>query len=84
MHIQQCYTQLLYGKGPYVLHALRQEIGDETFKKLLYYMTVQPHKKRMKVSTEDVIQLVNVLTGENYRPWFERYVYGTEVPELEL
>ncbi|HSN57341.1 MAG TPA: M1 family aminopeptidase [Candidatus Sulfomarinibacteraceae bacterium] len=78
---QQCYTQLLYGKGPYVLHALRQEIGDATFKKLLYFLTVQAAKKPgMKVITEDLIQFVNALTNKDYRPWFDRYVYGTEVP----
>jgi hypothetical protein len=78
---QQCYTQLLYGKGPYVLHALRQEMGDATFKKMFYLLTTQAAKKPgMKVITEDIILFVNALTGKDYRPWFESYVYGTEIP----
>ena len=78
---QQCYTQLLYGKGPYVLHALRQEMGDANFKKMLYYLTTQAAKKPgMKVVTEDVILFVSALTGEDYHPWFDRYIYGTDVP----
>jgi len=78
---RQCYTQLLYGKGPYVLHALRQDMGDAAFKKLLYFLTVQAAKKPgMKVVTEDLIQFVNALTKKDYRPWFDKYVYGTEVP----
>jgi hypothetical protein len=78
---QQCYTQLLYGKGPYVLHALRQEMGDANFKKMLYYLTTQAAKKPgMKVVTEDVILFASALTGEDYHAWFDRYIYGTEIP----
>jgi hypothetical protein len=78
---QQCYTQLLYGKGPYVLHALRQEMGDANFKKMLYFLTAQAAKKPgMKVVTEDIILFASALTGEDYHPWFDRYIYGTDVP----
>jgi len=78
---QQCYTQLLYGKGPYVLHALRQEMGDQNFKKMLYYLTTQAAKKPgMKVVTEDVILFASTLAGKDYHPWFDKYIYGTEVP----
>lgn len=80
---RQCYTQLLYGKGPYVLHALRHEMGDESFKKLLYFVAAQADKKHLKVITEDVIQIANVLAKKDLRPFFEAYVYGTEVPQVE-
>lgn len=79
---RSCYTQLLYGKGPYVLHALRLEIGDEQFKKMLHLLTAQAAKKQVKVTTEDVVQLVSVVAGRDMRPFFDRYVYGTEIPEL--
>ena len=78
---QQCYTQLLYGKGPYVLHALRQDMGDVNFKKMLYFLTTQAAKKPgMKVITEDVILFASAITGEDYHPWFDKYIYGTDVP----
>jgi hypothetical protein len=78
---QRCYTQLLYGKGPYVLHALRHDMGDEKFKKMLYFLTTQAAKKPgMKVITEDLILFVNALTGKDYHPWFDKYIYGTEIP----
>jgi hypothetical protein len=77
----RCYTQLLYGKGPYVLHALRQDMGDANFKKMLYFLTTQAAKKpRMKIITEDVILFANALTNRDYHPWFDKYVYGTEIP----
>ena len=76
-----CYTQLLYGKGPYVLHALRQDMGDANFKKMLFFLTTQAAKKPgMKIITEDVILFANAMTNKDYHPWFDKYVYGTEVP----
>ncbi len=81
---RQCYTQLLYGKGPYVLHALRQDMGDPAFFRMLHLMTKaasqQPH---LKMVTNDVILFASAITRRDYRPWFDRYVYGTEVPALE-
>ena len=37
----------------------------------------------MKVITEDLIQFASAITNRNYRDWFGRYVYGTEVPPLD-
>ncbi|MEE4272384.1 MAG: M1 family aminopeptidase [Thermoanaerobaculales bacterium] len=77
----RCYTQLLYGKGPYVLHALRQDMGDANFKKMLYFLTTQAAKKPgMKVITEDIIQFASAISGKDYHPWFDKYIYGLEVP----
>ncbi len=67
-----CYTQLLYGKGPYVLHALRNDMGDANFKKMLFFLTTQAAKKPgLKVITEDVILFANALTKKDYHPWFD-------------
>jgi hypothetical protein len=33
-------------------------------------------------STRDLVQELNGLTGGNWQPWFEKYVYGTEIPRL--
>jgi hypothetical protein len=80
---RQCYTQLLYGKGPLVLHALRQDMGDAQFKKMLYLMTTAAAKKTdLKMITDDVIYIASAITKKDYLPWFERYVYGTEVPPI--
>ncbi len=81
--IQRCYTQLLYGKGPYVLHALRQDMGDQNFKKMLYFLTTQAAKKDLKVITEDVILFANAVSGKDYHDWFDRYIFGTEIPPLK-
>ena len=81
----RCYTQLLYGKGPYVLHALRHDMGDANFKKMLYFLTTQAAKKPgMKVITEDIVQFASALGGTDYHSWFDRYVYGIEVPDASF
>ncbi len=81
---RQCYTQLLYGKGPLVLHALRQDMGDAKFKHMLRLMTTAAAKKtEFKMITDDVIFFANAITKKDYRPFFNRYVYGTEVPPIK-
>jgi hypothetical protein len=33
-------------------------------------------------TTRGLVETLDQLTGGNWQPWFERYVYGTEVPQL--
>jgi hypothetical protein len=77
-------TYLVYDKGPLVLHALRQEIGDPAFYTLLKKLPEACQKTRLKATTEDVILILNAITKKDYRPWFDKYIYGTEVPEVKL
>mgnify|MGYP001211801311 CR=1 FL=1 len=74
------YTCLLYGKGPYVLHALSQEIGEDNFNKTLKLITTASYKKKMQAITEDYILIVNYVTGKDYRWFFDKYIYGSETP----
>jgi hypothetical protein len=34
------------------------------------------------VTTRDLVADLDKLTGGDWQPWFERYVYGTEIPKL--
>jgi hypothetical protein len=81
---------LLYGKGPWVLHALRAEVarragdvgtGDRLF--FTWFRSIVAHGARRPLSTADVVDLLEKLTSSDWDAWFERYVYGTEVPGLE-
>jgi hypothetical protein len=76
-------TYLIYDKGPLVLHALRQEMGDQAFFTLYKKFPEACQKMKMKATTEDLIQFVNAITKKDYRPFFEKYIYGTEVPEVK-
>lgn len=83
------YWRLRYGKGPLVVHALRLELqrqkgsadeGDRYFIALL-----RSFMKRNRYgwgTTGSLVETLDQLTGGNWQPWFERYVYGTETPQL--
>lgn len=83
------HLRLRYGKGPLVLHALRLELqrqkgspaeGDRYFMALL-----RSYVKRSRDgwgTTHALVEELDQLTGGTWQPWFERYVYGTEIPQL--
>lgn len=82
---------LLYNKGPYVLHGLRQELGrqmgsaekgDKAFQALLRAM--QTNFTFQHGETRHLVGILDQITGNDWQPWFERYVYGTETPPVEL
>ncbi len=81
---------LLYGKGPLVLHALRQELGrqagseakgDELF---MTWMRSYVRNFTYKFGeTRHLVGILNQMTGKDWQPWFEKYVYGTETPKVD-
>ena len=83
--------RLLYNKGPLVLHALRQELGrrlgseeqgDRYFQALLRTFTT--NFTNQYGETRHLVGILNQMTGDDWQPWFEKYVYGTETPEVEI
>lgn len=83
--------RLLYNKGPLVLHALRQELGrrlgsaekgDKYFQALLRTFTT--NFTNQYGETRHLVGILNQMTGDDWQPWFEKYVYGTETPEVEI
>jgi|GEM_PF-1068167 len=73
-------TRLYYSKGPLVLHALRQEIGDDVFMTVLKKFAEQCGKKKIKATTDDFIQFVSIFAKKDFHPWFDKYFYGGEMP----
>lgn len=73
--------KLLYNKGPWVLHCLRSEIGDKAFFVTLKAFLLSFEGK--VVRTEDFLGILNAVTKKDWRPWFDRYVYGPETPSLK-
>jgi hypothetical protein len=81
--------RVLYGKGPLVLHALRQELakqagsveaGDRLF--LTWIRAIVRNFTYKLLETRYLVAILNQITNANWQPWFERYVYGAEVPDL--
>ena len=71
---------LLYGKGPLMLHALRQELGDQVFFTLLKSFISNFRFKWAE--TAQFIRITSVIAKKDYQPWFDRYLLGTESPKL--
>lgn len=84
------WRDLLYGKGPLVLHALRAELargaGDEKEGDRLFLTWMRSYAKNFVFKpgeTRHLVAILNQMTQKDWQPWFERYVYGTETPEVK-
>ena len=79
---------LLYDKGPLVIHGIRRQLqrmygtaeGDKMFVDFL--RAVLANFSFKWGSTRHLVGILNQLTGEEWQQWFERYVYGCEMPDL--
>jgi hypothetical protein len=72
-------THLVYDKGAYSLAMLHKELGDDKF--LSFFRSFQGIYAWKFATTHDMITLLQKLTGRDYTPWFEQYVWGTEMPK---
>jgi hypothetical protein len=72
---------LLYAKGAWLLAVLRKQMGDEKF--LLTLRNIQGRYAWHFVTTSDVADLFKRIDGKDHQPFFDRYFWGTEMPEME-
>ncbi len=80
---------LLYAKGPLVLHAIRAELarieGDAERGDGKYFVFLRALVRNFTFKPAETRQLPAVLqqmTSTDWRPFFDKYVYGTEMPPL--
>ncbi|GAC20379.1 M1 family metallopeptidase [Paraglaciecola arctica] len=87
----QAFNSDIYGKGGWTLHTLRWLIGDELFwqaTRELLYATVDTQNLPYPIApryrnTQDFIDIVNKLTGEDYTWLFDVYLKQAALPELQ-
>jgi aminopeptidase N len=87
----QAFNSDIYGKGGWTLHTLRWLIGDALFwqaTRELLYATTDTHNLPYPIapryrSTQDFINIVNKLTGEDYTWLFDVYLKKAALPELK-
>ncbi|RUO81364.1 peptidase M1 [Idiomarina tyrosinivorans] len=78
----------IYAKGAWVLHTLRQLIGDQAFfaaTKQLVYDRDDPKPGNFKpyfADSQRFIDAVNEETGKNYQWFFDTYLYQAALPKL--
>ena len=91
----RAYSRLVYAKGGYVLHMLRQlmvdpKTGDQGFREMMHDFVKSHYNKA--ASTESFKQVVEKhmtpamnLDGNGRMDWFfDQWVYGTEVPSYQF
>ena len=71
---------LLYSKGAWLLAVLRKQMGDEKF--LLTLRNIQGRYAWHFVTTADVADMFKRIDGKDHQPFFDRYFWGTEMPEM--
>ena len=71
-------TDLLYAKGPYVLHMLRVQLDDEKYTQVM--RSIQETYRNRNISTEMLLAQVNRVTGQDYTSFFDQWVWGIGIP----
>lgn len=71
-----------YQKGGWVLHMLRQEVGDTTFQKIIraYYNQY----KGSNAETRDFQTIAEEISGKELKWFFDQWLYRTGVPKLAV
>ena len=78
----------IYAKGAWMLHTLRNLIGDAAFNEVttrMVYGRPDPRPGNFAPrfgTTPEYIALVNQVTGSDYRWFFDVYLYEAALPEL--
>jgi len=80
--------KLIYNKGPLVIHAIRlklqkqygKEKGDRAF--VLFLRAILKNSDFDYIYTKDLIGILNAITKQDWTPFFEQYVLGTDIPKI--
>lgn len=74
-------TGLLYAKGPMLLYALHQELGDKVF--LTWLKSTQTNFRWKFAPTKRVFDLLGFITKKDYQPFYMTYFWGTTLPQVK-
>jgi aminopeptidase N len=72
----------VYNKGAMMLHSLRCTINNDS----LFFDMIRSFNLKYRYQTvcsDDFVNFVNQSTGEDYRPFFNKYLKETRLPVLE-
>ena len=77
--IYRTRAELLSFKGALLLAALRREIGEEELFAVLKSF-LDAHRVQPAVTTEEFVAFLSAATKKDWKPWFEKVYYGSEMP----
>jgi aminopeptidase N len=78
----QVYRAIVYDKGAYVLHMLRQIVGEDAFRKA--GIAFQAKNRFRKVGTEDFRAALETASGLDLKAYFTAWIYDTRLPDLRV
>lgn len=71
-----------YQKGAWVLHMLRNEVGDSVFHKII--QTYYQQYKGGNADTRDFEAVAERVSGKNLKWFFDQWLYQPGIPELDI
>ena len=71
-----------YQKGAWVLHMLRQEVGDSTFHKIM--QTYYNRYKGSNADTRDFEAVAEKISGKSLKWFFDQWLYRPGLPQLKI
>lgn len=74
------FNPSVYVRGGLTLHALRKEVGDDTFFRTLQTYTARYHNGN--AATQDFISVAEEVSGKKLGDLFNKWLYSVEVPPL--
>ena len=74
------FRALVYNKGAAVLHMLRRLLGDEAFFRGL--RRFYDGRRFQKAGTDDLERAMEAESGRVLDRFFERWIYGTDIPRI--
>jgi len=78
----RAYGYLAYPKGAWILHMLRSQLGPDLFRKCI--KTYLERHAYQTVVTEDLVAVIEELSGRSYDRFFNQWVYHAHHPELTV
>jgi hypothetical protein len=74
------YRAIVYNKGAAVLHMLRRFLGDEAF--FAGLRRFYDDRRFQKAGTDDLERALEAESGRTLDRFFERWIYGTDIPRI--
>ena len=74
------YRAIVYNKGAAVLHMLRRLLGDQAFFSGL--RRFYDDRRFQKAGTDDLERALEAESGRTLDRFFERWIYGTDIPRI--
>jgi len=75
------FRALVYNKGAAVLHMLRRLLGDQVF--FAGLRRFYADRRYQKAGTEDLERALEAQSGRVLDRFFERWIYGTDIPRIK-